>query len=519
MRGLVEPLAKDTGDPLRASPDVKIRTKLGLGLLTIVVVLLAPLLFALRSLERLHDTTRDLQRGEFAASLLLGRLRTSVEELRRAEDRVAIVRDTASRIAMERQVDTLRARTDSLRLLGLDSAGVAVAAVLASIENHARDEYAAAMNGRIEVLDSISNRHVRPALRDMETVIRTAEGSLRLRTADRVRDAADETGNAQRAAGFALAVALVLALGIAIGLWRSISRPVRDLEEGMAAVASGKFDHRIEVSTERRDEFGQLAKSYEVMAQQLAQLDQLRAEFISIASHELKTPINVIVGYLQLMEEGVYGPVTPRMREVLLTLENQTKMLARLAHQLLDVSRFEAGGGKLELRRFALAPFLDELEGTFRVLAMQRGVNFNILREEPLPDEVVWDQERMNEVLGNLLSNAFKFTGRGGSVELSIAHDSGTVQVAVRDSGAGIPPEQLPRIFEKFYQADNQGSATQGGTGLGLAIAKQIVVAHGGAISVDSTVGVGTTFTIALPVTAGGRISAQVPAESAGAMA
>jgi signal transduction histidine kinase len=498
---------------------VKIRTRLGLGLLTIAVVLLAPLLFALRSLERLHDTTRDLQRREFAASLVIGRLRGGVEELRRAEDRVAIVRDAASRDAMQRQVDTLRARTDSLRDLGLDSAAAAVGAVLSRIELHARDEFRAANSGRIEVLDSISNQHVRPALRDMETVIRTTEGSLRLRTSDRVRAAADETGNAQRAAGLALSVALVLALGIAILLWRSISKPVRDLEEGMAAVAAGNFDFRLALSTERRDEFGELAKSYQVMAQQLAQLDQLRAEFISIASHELKTPINVIVGYLQLLDEGVYGPVTPRMREVVQTLENQTRMLARLAHQLLDVSRFEAGGGKLELRRFALSPFLDDLEGTFRVLALQREVEFHIIRGEPLPREVVWDQERMNEVLGNLLSNAFKFTGRGGSVELSVADGAGTVQITVRDSGAGIPPEQLPRIFEKFYQADNQGSATQGGTGLGLAIAKQIVVAHGGTISVDSTVGLGTTFMLSMPVTAGGRISAPVELESAGVLA
>jgi signal transduction histidine kinase len=330
-----------------------------------------------------------------------------------------------------------------------------------------------------------------------------------------VRVAADETGTAQGAAGAALAVALVLALAIAILLWRSISRPVRDLQEGMAEVAGGNFTHRLSLSTERRDEFGRLAQSYQVMAQQLAQLDQLRAEFISIASHELKTPINVIVGYLQLIEEGVYGPVTPRMREVLQTVENQTRMLARLAHQLLDVSRFEAGGGKLELSRFALVPFLDELEGTFRVLALQRGVCFSIIRGEVLPTEVVWDQERMNEVIGNLLSNAFKFTGRGGSVELLVEDGQGTVELLVRDTGAGIPPEQMPHIFEKFYQADNQRSAAQGGTGLGLAIAKQIVVAHGGTISVDSTLGEGTTFMIALPVTAGEPIASTPVIESA----
>jgi signal transduction histidine kinase len=171
---------------------------------------------------------------------------------------------------------------------------------------------------------------------------------------------------------------------------------------------------------------------------------------------------------------------------------------------LLDVSRFEAGGGKLELRALALSAFLAELETTFRVLAIQRSVRFHVNRGSRLPDQVVWDEDRMSEVLGNLLSNAFKFTDRGGTVELSvIAHDD-TVQMSVRDTGAGIPPENVPYIFEKFFQADNQASASSKGTGLGLAIAKTIVSAHGGSISVDSTLGKGTTFSISLPVRASG---------------
>ncbi len=114
----------------------------------------------------------------------------------------------------------------------------------------------------------------------------------------------------------------------------------------------------------------------------------------------------------------------------------------------------------------------------------------------------------MNEVLGNLLSNAFKFTDKGGRVELSVAPVNHSVQIAVRDTGVGIPPEQLPRIFEKFYQADNQRSASAAGSGLGLAIAKQIVEAHGGTITCDSTLGVGTTFTLTLPIQVKRRSSA-----------
>jgi signal transduction histidine kinase len=135
---------------------------------------------------------------------------------------------------------------------------------------------------------------------------------------------------------------------------------------------------------------------------------------------------------------------------------------------------------------------------------MQRGVNFQLVQTGTLPCEVLWDRDRMSEVLGNLLSNAFKFTERGGSVELVAEAANDGLRLTVHDTGAGIPPRQLAHIFEKFYQADNQGSAAHGGTGLGLAIAKQIVTAHGGDITVESVVGAGTTFRIVLPERAGG---------------
>jgi len=127
-----------------------------------------------------------------------------------------------------------------------------------------------------------------------------------------------------------------------------------------------------------------------------------------------------------------------------------------------------------------------------------------------LPEDVYWDPDRINEVVGNLLSNAFKFTPRGGSVTLRFEPaDGGTILIAVSDTGAGIPPEQVAHVFDKFFQADNQAAAQGGGTGLGLAIAKQIVEAHGGTISCESSVGVGTTFAITLPVRVARRSSGQ----------
>jgi two-component system sensor histidine kinase ResE len=199
------------------------------------------------------------------------------------------------------------------------------------------------------------------------------------------------------------------------------------------------------------------------------------------------------------MQQGIYGPLSAKQTEILSTVEAQGRTLARLAAQLLDVTRFEAGGGRIEPRTLQLSALLEDLERAFHVLAVQRGVDFRLTMSEGLPDEVQWDPDRINEVMGNLLANAFKFTGSGGTVELTATPADDGVKIEVHDSGAGVPPDQLPHIFEKFYQANNQDAASMMGTGLGLAIAKEIVEAHRGQITCDSVLGEGTTITLLLP--------------------
>jgi signal transduction histidine kinase len=342
----------------------------------------------------------------------------------------------------------------------------------------------------------------------VETALTIAENSLRERTRLRVERTATDVTEARSVSAAAAIVALALAAAIAFWLLRAISRPVKEMERGMQAISEGEFDYRLDISAQRRDEFGRLAASFQSMARQLKELDKLKAEFLSIASHELKTPINVILGYMQLITEEVYGPVSAKQKEVMHLVEGQAKSLARLTKHLLDIGRFEAGGGTVNPRPIELRAFLVELEMAFRVLAQQRGVALHVTWADDAPHEVQWDADRMSEVLGNLLSNAVKFTATGGSVSLHAEPAGDGVVIEVRDTGAGIAPAQLPRIFEKFYQADNQASASQRGTGLGLAIAKGIVEAHKGTITVESTLGVGTVFTVTLPLRVSGRRSA-----------
>jgi signal transduction histidine kinase len=494
-----------------------LRSRLIVGLLTIAVILVIPLLIAVQAMDRLHRDARALRDKEFAASLLLGRLREGLNDLRRQETALLFVHDAHTRDVMERQLNVVAALADSLKGFNLDKSADAVSGTISDIVAWAPHEYAAALADRRDEAEQISSTHLVPAITSADRSMLEAERALRQRTVERVASAAVEISRAKNVSATAEIGALILAALIGIWLTRSIARPVRALEEGMEAVASGNLGYKLPVSRSRGDEFGRLAASFEEMTKQLIELDKLKAEFVSVASHELKTPINVVQGYVQLLDEGVYGTLTDKQRAVLGTLESQIQSLARLVKQLLDVSRFDAGGGKLDLRRIQLGHFLDELERAFHVLAVQRSIRFLVRRGEGLPEEVTWDSDRMNEVLGNLLSNAFKFTPRGGAVELGIEAIDGSVQIEVRDSGAGIPPEQIPHIFEKFFQADNQVEGSVKGSGLGLAIAKSIVEAHGGTIQCDSTPGGGTTFTIVLPTRTNARTSVprRQPAEVA----
>jgi signal transduction histidine kinase len=476
-----------------------LRARLAVGMFGMAIVLLIPLLLAINGLRTAEESARELGDAEFAASLLMGRVRKGLEDIRAAENALLFVHDEPSRDRMVRELDRLSAMADTLGYFGLTQSAE-LKAGSDSLRGATDEEYQAARAGNVSQAERISAGIVLPQLESMQRAVRDAEAVLRDRTQERVAGAADATDDAQRYAVIALLLAAITALGIGAWLMRSISRPVRELERGMASVAAGDFEHRLPFSTGRKDEFGRLAASYESMALQLSDLDRLKAEFISVASHELKTPINVITGYVELLKEGIYGDLSPKQREVSETIQKQAQTLTRLVAQLLDVSRFEAGGGRIEPKPVVLRKFLKNLEDTFRVLALQREIKFDIKCSDRLPREVFWDEDRMNEVVGNLLSNAFKFTDKGGRVQLEAEPVDDSVRIIVRDTGVGIPPQQLQHVFHKFYQADNQASTPTAGTGLGLAIAKQIVEAHRGTINVESRQNAGTMFTIVVPI-------------------
>jgi signal transduction histidine kinase len=489
-----------------------LRARLGWGLSAIALVLIVPLLISLRSLEQLYETSRLLRDRDFAASMLLGTFRERTDDARRAETALLFIHDQKSATRMQREIDRLVALTDSLDRYRLDLPATQIRSSLDALRAAARDEYEQASAARSTVAEMVSQQRARPAIASVDSSLAAIATTLRNRTGQRIANATNEILQAERLVAGALSIALIIALVIGIWLLRSISRPVYELERGMQAIAEGDLTHRLELSPDQKGEFGRLAASYQTMARQLGELERLRAEFVGVASHELKTPINVVIGYLELLQEGIYGEVTPKQKEVLETVGRQAHTLTRLVKRLLDISRFEASGGKIEVRQIDLQKLLRTLESSFSVLANQRDIAFSVDHGAALPTKVSWDEDRINEVLGNLLSNAFKFTPRGGKVALQVGASDNKLVITVSDTGAGIEAEQLPHIFDKFFQADNQAQAATKGTGLGLAIAREIVEAHGGQIAVESRVGEGTTFVVTLPTEALGARRRREPA-------
>src|SRR5688572_10113788 len=295
-----------------------LRARLALGLAIIAIVLVVPLIIARNAMTELHNEVEALQNREIKASLALGTLADALAEVSAREVGLGVVATDSAHRELIAAIGIARNWADSLRANAPDSnPPKRIRARLDSMPSIADRELAAHREGRAGYADTISDREMTPIMRDAERAVKSAGFQISQTTADRVERTETLIRNAEESSLAALVIAIGIATMIAIWLLRSIDRPVRALEKGMRAVAEGDLAHRLDLSPHRKDEFGRLAASFRTMSTQLAELDKLKAEFVSVASHELKTPINVILGYLQLMQDGIYGPLSSKQIEIL----------------------------------------------------------------------------------------------------------------------------------------------------------------------------------------------------------
>jgi len=230
----------------------------------------------------------------------------------------------------------------------------------------------------------------------------------------------------------------------------------------------------------------------------LLELDRLKDEFVALVSHELRTPLTSIIGYLEMVVEEGGETLSWEQQSFLSTVQRNVSRLSRLVDDLLFIARIDAGRMEISRRQVDLGRVLEEAVDAVRPVADGKGVALD-LEVGPL-STVAGDRARLAQLLDNLVSNAVKFTPSGGRVSIRASNGSGRVRVEVTDTGIGIPSDELPRLFTRFYRASTARTTETPGTGLGLAISQSIAEAHGSRIAVESAPGLGTTFAFELPV-------------------
>jgi signal transduction histidine kinase len=283
-------------------------------------------------------------------------------------------------------------------------------------------------------------------------------------------------------------VLISLALGLLFA--RSLTRPVREITDATRAMAQGQLEQRVPVRS--NDELGELAESFNQMSADLARANQSRRQMTADIAHDLRNPLTVIGGYLESLKDGKLKPTPERFE----TMQAEVQHLQRLVDDLRTLSLADAGELKLHLESVLPGELLERVVSAYRHQAEQQKIKLGLNVNSDLA-EIQVDPERMEQVLGNLVSNAMRYTPKGGEIILSAEQAKGSLTVSVKDNGSGISPEVLPHIFERSYRGDESRSGNE--SGLGLAIAKSIVELHGGKISAQSEgLGTGSCFTVFL---------------------
>ncbi len=315
------------------------------------------------------------------------------------------------------------------------------------------------------------------------------------------------------------AAALVLAVIAALLLARQMTLPIRALQAGAARIGAGELDQRIDVRT--GDELEALAASFNQMAERLhtsytgleatvaartaaltlalAELEAAsrhKSEFLAMMSHELRTPLNAINGFSEVLIERYFGELNDKQDEYVRDILSSGQHLLALINELLDLARVEAGRMELDTATFSLREGIGASLMMVRELAARQQIRLTA-DIAPEVDTITADERKVKQMLFNLLANAVKFTPAGGAIAVRAWAEGSAARIAVRDTGIGIAPEEHARVFEAFHRAET--AAVQEGTGLGLALTRAFAELHGGALTLESAPGHGSTFTITLP--------------------
>ncbi len=296
--------------------------------------------------------------------------------------------------------------------------------------------------------------------------------------------------------GLAALLSILLSGVVGFILSRYITRPLREVSNVAHSVAEGRFENRVDVKS--NDELGQLGDAINHMIKRLSQYEAMRRDFVANVSHELRSPLTSIRGFVDAVAEGKSRDAEEQAR-YLAIVQKETHRLTKLVNELLEISRFDARESKFNMDFFPVEVVVNRAVASLKPQIEAKSVSIRKVLEKDIP-LCYGDEDRIEQVIHNILENAVRYSEEGGSIIISVNRQNGEVVIEAVDNGPGIPREDLPRIWERFYRVDKARSRDQGGTGLGLAIVEEIIKKHGGRVFAESEPGKGAMIGFALPV-------------------
>ena len=474
---------------------MKVSSKIIAGFLILMLVALVALanqLSVIHQMQAINHDLSEINMNVASKALRMEQLASIIEEDSR---KFFVTRDAI----YERQIAEIRQEfVSNLEFLANSGRSKSVTSETEKL-SHALANYYDVFN-RIKSDDRVSDPDYLPADLSIaidhlhaqaEITYEAVKSSIR----DQVARAADAGGKAERISWIAGIFSLILGLIVAVVIVGSINEPLRRLTQGTRAIAKGQFWHRL--PADGRDEFSEVARHFNFMAERLGELDQMKKDFVSHVSHDLKAPLASMRQIMHLLLQEIPGALNDQQKDLLRLSYNSAERLAAMVGNLLDIARMEAGSMEYEMAPHNLVPVVESIIEEFNVQARQKGIRMQF-ECELRSAFAECDRGRIVQVLVNLFENGLKFAPSNSDIVTSLRSTSEGILVAVSDFGPGVPDEQKDKIFLKFHQVKYGKKVAGQGVGLGLAICKTIIEAHGGRIWVQDNPDGGSVFSFTL---------------------